>query len=71
MQPTPTITCNEHAPREKLPAYPAQGAMTDKQYIVAQSLWAIQAAGVEKRNTLLRDGIAACLDSYRKRGVIL
>jgi len=38
---------------------------------VAQSLWAIEAAGVVQRNNILRDGIAACLDEYRKRGVIL
>ena len=71
MQPTPVIACNEHAPGEKLPAYPARGAMTPEAYSVAQSLWAIEAAGVVQRNNLLRDGIAACLDSYRQRGVIL
>jgi hypothetical protein len=71
MQPTPTIACNEHAPFEKLPQYPARADMTAESYIVAQSLWAIEAAGVEQRNKLLRDGTAACLDSYRSRGVIL
>ena len=71
MQPTPTIVCNEHAPSEKLPPYPARGASSADAYTVAQSLWAIEAAGVVQRNNILRDGIAACLDEYRKRGVIL
>lgn len=40
-------------------------------YSRQQALWAIATAGVIERNQIKRDSTAACLDAYRKRGVIL
>ena len=70
-EPIPTISCAEHEPYEKLPNYPVQGAQSDYDYISTLGVWAVQVAGVVKRNHTRRDNTAACLDVYRKRGVIL
>ncbi|WP_327480449.1 hypothetical protein [Frateuria sp.] len=40
-------------------------------YSHAQSLWAIEVAGITERNALKRRATADCLDAYRRRGVIL
>jgi len=39
-------------------------------YSGAQGMWSIKAAGVAQHNNILRGATAACLDAYRKRGVI-
>lgn len=41
-----------------------------EQYSTEQSAWAIQAAGVTKRNAIKRNATADCLDAYRSRGII-
>ena len=71
----PIVSCREHEPFERLPAYPV-GPITysDKStlaYSSAQSVWAAEIAGITKRNTIKRNATATCLDALRARGLIL
>lgn len=74
-EPTPVVACDEHAPFEPLPPYPAAPGADDaaslRAYSDLQSEWAVDVAGITQRNGIKRNATAACLDDYRRRGVIL
>jgi hypothetical protein len=81
------VTCDEHAPVERLPVYPEPDPrifrpvtnLDDARIVIAgysadgtnQQAWAAAAAGVAERERAKRVRTAKCLDAYRDRGVIL
>lgn len=66
---TPTVNCGESAPDFRLPAYPAYVDDVQK-WSELQSEWAISAAGVFKKEKLLRQRTKTCLDGLRQEGII-
>jgi hypothetical protein len=87
IEPIPVVTCDEHAPVERLPVYPDPDPrifrpvtnLDDARIVIAgysadgtnQQAWAAAAAGVAERERAKRVRTANCLDAYRARGVIL
>jgi hypothetical protein len=81
------VTCDEHAPVERLPPYPEPderlthpvATYEDALVVIAgysadstnQQAWAVAVAGIAERERAKRIRTANCLDAYRARGVIL
>jgi len=66
--------CHEDDPSDPLPAYPSMpaslGADALMAYVRAQSDWAVQAAGIYRREKARRAATSRCLADLRRQGLI-